>query len=100
MVTTNGGRLPCSSALRIAAHTAVLCMLLTDHAQHCYPGGIDCPEPTHHQGAWMGQVYVWTTGDAGVISTLRNGGFHAQCDRMAAKLAVVVTQDRRVDVRT
>ncbi len=90
-VTTNGGRLPCPSTLRIDAGTAVLCRLMIGHAQHSGPGGVDNLEPAHHQGAWEGRVYVWTTNNAGIVNTLRNAGFHAQCDHMAVKLAVVVT---------
>lgn len=81
----------CPRALRITADTTVPCALPSQHAQHAGPGGADNPEPTHHQAVHGGRVYVWTTSDAGIMDTLRNAGFHAQCDRTAVKLAVVVT---------
>ena len=79
----------CPITLRVTADAVVPCALNAGHGQQAYPGGAENSEPTHHQGA-RGRVYVWTTNDAGVINTLRNSGFHAQCDLMAVKLAVVV----------
>lgn len=81
----------CPGVLLVTPTSGVLCMLPANHTQHAYPGGADNPEPTYHQGVRDGQVYVWSERDAGTIRTLRNAGFHAQCDRHAVKLAVVVT---------
>lgn len=83
----------CPVPLRVTADTVVPCLLPAGHAQHARTGGADNPEPQHHQGVSGGRVYVWTTNDAGIINTLRNAGFHVQCDLMAVKLAVVVTPE-------
>jgi hypothetical protein len=90
MITDVAARV-CPTTLRITADITVPCALNPGHGQHTYPGGADNFEPRHHQAVWDGKVYVWTTKDAGVINTLRNAGFHTQCDHEAAKLAVVVT---------
>jgi hypothetical protein len=78
----------CGSALRITATTGVTCALPDQHAQHSYPDGTDNPQPSRHIGTDGVTVYVWSTRDAGVMMTLRDAGFHDQCDRTARKLII------------
>lgn len=79
----------CVSALRITATDTVTCMLPDQHSQHTAPDGVTPNlEPAYHQGAALGQVFVWSTSDAGIMNTLRNGGFHDQCNLMAPKFGL------------
>lgn len=78
----------CTSVLRIAATVTVTCALRDGHMQHCYPDGADNPEPARHVGTDGSTVYVWSARDAGVMDTLRNAGFHTQCDLTARKLII------------
>jgi hypothetical protein len=78
----------CTSVLRTTATIAVTCGLPDGHAQVCNADGTDNPEPARHIGMDGSTVYVWSTRDAGVMDTLRNAGFHAQCDRTARKLVI------------
>lgn len=78
----------CTSALRITATTTVTCNLPDQHLQHSRPDGTDNPQPARHIGNDGSVVYVWSNRDTGIMDTLRNAGFHAQCDRTARKLAV------------
>lgn len=78
----------CTSALRVTATIAVTCVLPDGHAQHSHADGRDNPQPSRHVGTDHSTVYVWSNRDAGVMNTLRNAGFHEQCDRTARKLAV------------
>lgn len=92
-VTTDNDRPPCPGGLLITPADRVLCALPAGHRPMSLPGGADNTAPTYHQGVWDGRVYVWDEHDAGVIRTLRNAGFHTQCDHHAVKLAVVVTPE-------
>lgn len=78
----------CGSALRITATTGVTCTLPDQHMQHSHPDGTDNPQPSRHIGTDGATVYVWSNRDAGIMTTLRNAGFHDQCDRTARKLIV------------
>jgi hypothetical protein len=79
---TDGNAPTCGSALRVTATATVPCAL---HAQHDV---VNNDEPASHQGAYDGKIYIWQTRDAYTLMTLRNAGFHAQCDDMARKLTV------------
>lgn len=91
MVMITDAHPPCPGELRVSPVDKVPCLLPVNHTQHSHPDGTDNPNPTYHQGVWNGRVYAWSERDASTIRTLRNAGFHAQCDHHAVKLAVVVT---------
>lgn len=82
---------PCASALRVTLTDEVPCALADGHAQHSFPDGTPNLMPARHQGMHGGRLYVWSTTDAGIVDTLRNAGFHAQCDHTVVKFAVLVT---------
>jgi hypothetical protein len=78
----------CTNALRITATDTVTCALRDGHAQYAHTDGSDNPEPGRHVGSDGSTMYVWSTRDAGIMNTLRNAGFHDQCDHTARKLIV------------
>lgn len=80
----------CGSTLQLTTDGAIVqCGLPELHASAAHQDGTDNYEPASHQGVHSGQVYVWTSKDAGLMRTLRDvADAREVCDHMARKLAV------------